>query len=207
MSRIIMGIDGSTSTIGLSIVEESDDGKPIFKHVEHYKPLKDIHILDILKHTKEYITSKLKEFSPDEVIIEEYIKFMLGKSSSDSTISLAVINRTICMTIYEYLNKKPYIVNVNTIRAIIKPKNYHLPRVPKENVLPVICEHLGIEWEWLTSKKGKVLEENFDRSDACAAALSLILGLKNGRIKLEEVYPNKKSKKKKSKKSKKIEIE
>ena len=202
MSKIILGIDCSTTTIGLSVIEEQDDGYLLFKHVEHYNPIKkDTHILDTLKWVKEYIVSKLKEFSPDEVIIEEYIKFMKGQSSSDSTISLAVINRTVCLAIYEFTGKKPYIVNVNTIRAIIKPKNYHLPRVPKEEILNVVCDHLKIQWSWLIGKKGKVLETNFDRSDSLACAIALSYGLKSGKIKSDNGMKIKKSKKKVSKKA------
>lgn len=197
MSKIIMGLDCSTSTMGLSIIKEEDDGSLVFKHVEHYKPIKEnTHILDTLKWVKEYIISKLKEFSPDEVVIEEYIKFMKGQSSSDSTISLAVLNRTICLAIYEFAGKKPYIVNVNTIRAQIKPKDYHLPRVPKENILPLVCKILQIEWDWLIGKKGKVLEENYDRSDSLACAIGLSYGLKSGKIKSDNGMKIKKSKKK-----------
>jgi hypothetical protein len=199
MSKIIMGLDCSTSTMGLSIIEEQDDGYLLFKHVEHYKPIKEnTHILDTLKWVKEYIISKLKEFSPDEVVIEEYIKFMKGQSSSDSTISLAVLNRTICMAVYEFTGKKPYIINVNTIRAQIKPKNYHLPRVPKESILPLVCQILSIEWDWLIGKKGKVLEENYDRSDSIACAIGLSYGLKSGKIKSDNGMKIKKVKKKAS---------
>lgn len=192
-----MGLDASSSTVGLSILEETDDGYIIFKHVEHYKPIKkDTHILDTLKWLKEYIISKLKEFSPDEVVIEEYIKFMKGHSSADSTISLAVLNRTVCLAIYEHTSKKPIILNVNTIRAAIKPKNYHLPRVPKENVLDVVCNSLNITWNWLKNKNGKVLEENFDRSDSIAVSLGYILLNRRGKIKSDNGMKIKKSKKK-----------
>lgn len=205
MSKIIMGLDASSTTIGLSVIEEKDDGYLVFKHVEHYKPIKEnTHILDTLKWVKEYIVSKLKEFSPDEVIIEEYIKFMKGQSSSDSTISLAVLNRTVCMAVYEYTDKKPYIVNVNTIRAAIKPKNYHLPRVPKEEILPVVCKILQIQWNWLTSKKGKILDENYDRSDSIACAIALSYGLKSGKIKSDNGIRIKKTKKKKATKKSKV---
>ncbi len=51
MSKIIMGLDCSTTTIGLSVIEEQDDGYLNFKHVEHYNPIKkDTHILDTLKY-------------------------------------------------------------------------------------------------------------------------------------------------------------
>jgi len=202
MSKIIMGLDASSSTIGLSIIEEQNDGYLLFKHVEHYNPIKEnTHILDTLKWVKEYIISKLKEFSPDEVIIEEYIKFMKGQSSSDSTISLAVLNRTVCLAIYEFTGKKPYILNVNSIRAIIKPKNYHLPRVPKEEILTVVCQILQIQWDWLVGKKGKILPQNFDRSDSLACAIALSKGLKSGKIKSDNGMKIKKPKKKSVKKS------
>lgn len=192
-----MGLDCSTSAMGVSIIKEEDDGTLIFKHVEHYNPIKkDTHILDTLKWVKEYIILKLKEFSPDEVVIEEYIKFMKGHSSSDSTISLAVLNRTICLAIYEYTGKKPWIVNVNTIRAAIKPKNYHLPRVPKEEILNVVCQILNIQWNWLIGKKGKIEPENFDRSDSLACAIGLSYGLKSGKIKSNNGMKIKKVKKK-----------
>jgi Holliday junction resolvasome RuvABC endonuclease subunit len=197
MSKIIMGLDASSSTIGLSIIEEQDDGYLVFKHVEHYKPIKkDTHILDTLKWVKEYILSKLKEFSPDYVVIEEYIKFMKGQSSADSTISLAVLNRQVCMTVYEFTEKKPIILNVNTIRAAIKPKNYHLPRVPKEEVLNVVCSALQIDWAWLKNKNGKILDENFDRSDSIACSYSFALLNRAGKIKANNGMKIKKIKKK-----------
>lgn len=198
-----MGIDCSTTTIGVSVIEETDDGYLLFKHVEHYNPIKkNTHPLDTLKWVKEYILSKLEEFSPDEVGIEEFIKFMKGNSSADSTISLAIINRLVCMTIYEYFDKKPWILNVNTIRALIKPKNYEFPRVSKEQILPLVCKILNIEWKWLKNKKGKIEDFNFDRSDSIAVSIALSYGLRSGKIKSTNGMKIKKSKKKAIKKDK-----
>lgn len=175
--QIIMGLDASSSTIGLSIIEE-DDGKLTFKHVEHFKPMKKDkgNIFERLTHIKEYIISKLEEYQPDVVAIEEFTQFMKNKSQASTIIILGVVNRLIGLTVYEFTGKAPIMLNVNSIRSIIKPKNY-IGRISKENVPEVVENILNIKLEKLYNKKGKEIDENLDRADAIAVALSYCLNL------------------------------
>jgi len=172
-SKIIMGLDASSSTIGISIIKIEDE-KPILIYVDHYKPPKKGSIFERLATIKKYILSKFDEFSPDEVIIEEFIQFLKGSSGASTIIILALVNRTIGLTLYEYSEKEPIMVNVNTVRSVIRPENY-IGRVMKESVPEVVEGILGIKLEKLYGKKGKFLDENYDRADSIAVGLSYIL--------------------------------
>lgn len=170
----IMALDCSSSTIGLSILEKDLSGKIKLLHVEHYKPLKKGTIFERLSKIKEYIISKLEEFNPNEVAIEEFLQFMKGISGAKTIIILALINRTIGLTVYEWIGKPPCMLNVNSIRAIIKPKGYK-GKLKKEAVPEILEQRLGIKFEYLYNKKGNITVESYDRSDSIAVGLAYFL--------------------------------
>jgi len=173
----VMGLDASTSTIGLSIIEYDEKNMNLL-HYEYYKPpsLSKVNEIERLLEVKNFILDRIKKFSPNEVAIEDFARFMKGRSGASTIIPLAILNRTICLAIYENLNFMPNILNVNTIRAKLKINN---ERPKKEDMPNVVAYHLNIQFPWIKkinkkNKKEVLIEENYDIADSISCACAHI---------------------------------
>lgn len=167
-----VGLDVSTTTIGISLLE---DNKLI--SVEYYKPPKEGSTFARLIETRNYVINKVRELKPDQIIVEDIAKFMQGHSNAETILTLAIVNRTICLAIYEQLKIEPILMNVNTVRSIIRPKDY-VGKLIKEDVPMAIEKALGIKFPYVYSKsrKGdKIAVESYDMADSIAVVLAYIL--------------------------------
>src|SRR5690606_27905980 len=102
-SKIILGLDISTSTVGIGILSKDENNKINLLHSEYYKPIKldkNKCELDRIKETYEYINKIIDIYKPDFIFVEEYLKFMKGKSNNKSILNLAIINRAVSSMIY-----------------------------------------------------------------------------------------------------------
>ena len=175
--RIVMGLDISTTTIGIAVVKEEDDGKIKLVHYEYYKPEKKHGQLFMLARAQMYITDLLWDHDVTEVAIEEYVKFMKGNSTAKTVIPLAILNTAIQLSIWTAdARLKPRVMNVLAIRHAIKPTK----RLPKKEEMPdIVAKRLGIKFPWemkvnRRTKKEERREENWDVADAIAVALAHI---------------------------------
>src|SRR5690606_1706740 len=165
---IVIGLDISTSTIGYSVLKKTKNKIKLIER-NHYKPLTEndgYTISERLYETKEFFRNIFKKYKPDYLAVEEYIQFIKGASGAKTTIPLAIFNRTLCLLYYEMYRKNPYIINVNTIRKIIKIND--TPK--KEDIPDVISKHLNIKFKFKTkinkkTKKEKIITENYDEAD------------------------------------------
>lgn len=166
---IIMGFDASTTTIGMAVLEIKNSTVSL-KHLEHFKPPKTGHVVERLAKTRSYIHDQLNKYKPDEVAIED---ILLGLSHGKTTIktlsSLAVLNRVVCLAVYDCLGKLPHLLSVMKVRHAIK-ENKVFPK--KEDVPELVASRLGIKFPYILNKNGKIISENFDRADAIAVALA-----------------------------------
>jgi len=171
MAKLYLGIDCSSTTIGLSLIQ-SDNGLFELKDCKYYKPDKKCDLFESLSKTKKYIIELLKEWNPDVVAIEEIAEFFApGRSTSKTIIKLATYNRMVGLTVYEALQKPPVMVNVNTARSILRPKDYS-GKLAKEDVPLVVAAILKTDFPWKLNKKGKPADENYDMADSIAVALA-----------------------------------
>ncbi|MEY2703917.1 MAG: hypothetical protein RLY43_2556 [Bacteroidota bacterium] len=188
----VLGLDASTNTIGISIIDYIDGNFTLIDKL-FYKPPKKGHPIEKLAFTKMSISNVIEKYKPDHIALEDIILFMKGKSTAKTTTSLAALNRTVGLAAYEYSNVPPTLLNVLTIRHAIKDKT--LPS--KEDIPELVAQKLGFKWEWMKDKNGKIMPENYDVADGIAVALAFIcLTLKGG-----GVIPQKSKKPKKSKKT------
>lgn len=166
--EIILGLDISTTTIGIAVLART--GKRIkLKNMQYYKPPKNGDLFERLMETKSFILKIVNEFNPDHVVIEDITQYMANKSGAKTIIALAVFNRMIGLAVYEKTNKLPVLMNVNTIRKLIKTgKN----RLSKEDIPEAVSKHLKFDFPYKLNKKGKVSVENYDMADAVAVALA-----------------------------------
>ena len=183
-----MGLDASTATIGVSLLKVNDELVELV-HYEYFKPSKDGEIFEKLAEVYNFIQNKIKELKPDEIVLEDIILFMAGKSTAKTICGLAIINRTVGLAIYNLTGKPPILLNVLKIRHTIK-LDKKFPS--KEEIPALIAIRLGIEFPWIykTNKKTgvvKILTENFDIADSISAAYAHILLSKPKEVKPKKI--------------------
>jgi hypothetical protein len=167
----VIGLDVSTSTIGLGVLDYKN-GEIRLKYSEYFKPPHDGSIFQRLDTTKKWFLQKLDEFKPDEVAIEEYIQFMKGGSGAKTIIPLALFNRTIGLAYYEKTGKEPNMLNVLTIRHALKFDK----TLPGKEMMPdIVSKHLGISFPYIkdSGKKRKKVKKQNDLTKEKATKLGV----------------------------------
>jgi Holliday junction resolvasome RuvABC endonuclease subunit len=196
----VLGLDASTNTIGICVLDFTLDGKFDLVTASYYKPPKKGHPIERLGMTKLAIEKIIEKYQPDHIALEDIILFMKGKSTAKTTTSLAALNRTVGLAVYEKTNNPPILLNVLTIRHAIKDKE-----VPDKDKIPdTVAGKLNIKFPWILNKNQKPIIENYDMADGMAVALAyacLTINTK-GIFPIEKESSIKKEKKKKKKKSK-----
>jgi len=168
---VILGLDVSSSTIGWGLIKNNkliDYG--------HIKPLKsDFNIFERLNDINLQIKKLLNKHKPEYIVIEDILLFMPKKSSAQTITTLAIFNRTVGLTCYNYLEKPPELIPAPTIRKIIRHK-YNIDALKKEDIPQVINTHLGnfhIELKIKGKKAGQPKDYIYDQADGIAAAWCL----------------------------------
>lgn len=169
-NRRILGFDASTTTIGVAVLDHID-GYTSLVHLEHYKPPKKGDIFQRLSSVRDFVTQKITQFGPTDVVLEDIILFMKGLSTAKTISSLAVLNRTVGLAVYNKFGKSPELMNVMKIRHALK-LNKKFPA--KEEIPELVASILGIKFPYIFNKTGKYAVENYDRADAIAVALAFL---------------------------------
>jgi Holliday junction resolvasome RuvABC endonuclease subunit len=181
-NKRILGLDASTKTIGLSIIDEID-GYMTLSHLEHFHPPKDGDIFERLAIVRKFIIDKIDEFKPTDIALEDIILFMKNKSSAQTIRALAILNRTVGLAIYNYTGKSPNLLSVMKVRHAIKLTNVF---PSKDDIPELVAKILNIKFPYILDKdgsyavhkrgknKGKYIEQNFDRADSIAVAIAFI---------------------------------
>jgi Holliday junction resolvasome RuvABC endonuclease subunit len=169
----ILGLDISTTTIGIAVLEidkeKSNDKKLESKilHLSYYKPLKKVHLYQMLSVAKKYILDIINLYNPNYVFIEDIILFMPRKSTAATVTTLATINRVIGLFIYEEYCE-PILLSVSKIRSFLKDKN---KKNPDKLEIPLILEKkLNFKFPIELNRKNKIKKETYDMADALAVA-------------------------------------
>lgn len=170
----ILGLDVSSSTIGICILQVDDGYNIVPQLITYYKPPNKENILDSMYETKQFITKLINEYKPTHIGIEQIIPYMEGASSANTIIKLTSFNRMCAMVAYEHLNYPPELFNVLTWRHGIKLTK-QLPA--KEQIPQLVSKHLKIKFPYIykqykrkTNKKTLALE-TYDQADAVGIAL------------------------------------
>jgi Holliday junction resolvasome RuvABC endonuclease subunit len=167
MNKIVMGFDISSSCIGYCVLEINENNEIKFIKMNFIKPIKSKNILERLVETRKKIIEVINEHKPNNIFIEELIKFM-PKSTATTVVVLTSFNRMICLTAFDYLNEYPVLLNVMSIRHGIK----HSKNLPKKEEIPAVVEkHLDIKFPYKYKKSGAISSESYDMADGTAVAL------------------------------------
>lgn len=171
----VLGLDASTVTIGLAILEYDELNINLIHH-GFFKPPENENIFEKLAQVRDFIYSILDGYQPDHVALEDIILFMKGRSTASTISSLAVLNRTVGLAVYNQSGKSPKLLNVMKIRHAIK-----INKLPSKEEIPnLIAKRLNIEFPWIykinkKTKKKEIIKENFDIGDAISCAYCYVL--------------------------------
>lgn len=168
-----MGLDISTTTIGIAILEI--DKKKSSKinlenkviHLSYYKPLKKVHLYQMLSTAKKYILDMINLYNPNYIFIEDIILFMPKRSTAATVTTLATINRAIGLSIYEEYCE-PILLSVSKIRSFLKEKS---SKNPDKLEIPLLLEKkLKFKFPIEMNRRNKIKKEVYDMADALAVA-------------------------------------
>lgn len=193
-----MGFDASTSTIGICVLDFDENStefsiEPVF--ATYFKPNKKLEVFERLADTKKYLIELIAKYNPDVLVLEEIIKFMKGKTTANTITALAILNRTVGLTIFEQTQVPPILLHVQTIRHAIKLT----PKLPSKDQIPeIISYYFNKPFPYIFDKKGKIKPENYDLADGCAVAIATAKLMHSN--KLDEKINKKKRKKIRKKK-------
>lgn len=172
-----MGIDASTSTIGIGVFEIINKDIKI-KFYTYYKPSKEGTIFERLSGVRKFMIDLIIKQQPDKVVLEDIVLFMPKKSTAQTITILAAFNRTVGTAIYDAMQKSPILLSSKEIRDCF---GYILPRAKKgqknkltsldkkKNIKKALENRIGFSLPDIISN-GKIKLETYDISDAFAAA-------------------------------------
>lgn len=165
----LLSLDISSTTIGWALYHIENKKIKLIKYDRIIPPKKEKNFLLKLHQTKKDFVSLLQTIQPDKVVIEEITKFMPGKSSANTIITLAVYNRTLALTCLEQIGLLPDFMSVLAIRHKLKLDK----KLPEKESIPSLLEkHLKIKFNWIKKKNGKIADASYDQADACAVGLA-----------------------------------
>lgn len=183
----VLGFDISSKCIGYCQLNIDSNIK--FIQMGYIKPIKTLDLIKNIVDTRDQINKIINEIQPDYIVIEDIIKFMQGKSSAQTIVTLTSFNRMVCLAAADYLKSSPNLYSVLSIRHGLKHLNNKI--FPKKEEMPdLVSKFLNITFPWELNRKQKPKPENYDKADAVAVALYYSLILTNQ-------LPSKKKKKKK----------
>ena len=175
----ILGLDISSSCIGYSILDYNEkDNSVNLIDCNYIIPPKKGTIFERLNQTRDNIKEILNIYKPNKIVIEDIAKFMAGASTAKTIITLAVFNRVIGLTCYEYLGESPELFNVMKIRHGIK-FGKQLPK--KEEIPDIVGKHLGIKFPYtykIFRGKTQIRKESYDMADSLAVAYYYIVSIR-----------------------------
>jgi len=183
MKRVI-GLDASTTTIGICILDYDEDGyQSSLVHYEYYKPQKQTAnkearpISDWVLEARQHVFNLIDGYHVTELAIEDYIRFMQGQSSAQTIIPLAILNMTLRIGVKDRYGWDATALTVGKVRHALK-RDHVLPK--KEDIPALVSTYLGFdEFPWYREFKPRkkvwaVMDESYDVADAMAVALAYV---------------------------------
>jgi hypothetical protein len=173
---VVLGLDISTSVIGLSIIDPVTEELKVLEFV-NLKKEKDLlqkaiaFKLHLLKYTALTIS---------HICIEEpLVMFKDGFSMAQILAKLSLFNGMCCTMAWMVFGIIPEYYNVNTARKLA----FNDIKFPKgANRKSIILNRVHQRYQqidWMYSKKGALLKFNYDMADAAVIALAKCKELKN----------------------------
>ncbi len=181
---MILGLDISTSTIGICLVEEDEKVKLIdFLDLSKQKSL-----FEKAEKFKSYLVDLKKKHKVKQIAIEENLQaFRPGLSSAKTIVSLARFNGVCTYVSAEVFGLNPDFVNVNAARKLVGIKiNRKSDKNTKEQILDFVMNRdSSLDWPTKILRGGPrrgtevLVKECYDMADAYVVAQSAVIQEKN----------------------------
>lgn len=171
-NHCVLGLDCSSSVLGFGLIDI--DTKELVAYGYYNLATSQYDILQRLDYLYKIIQSLCEEFTPQTVVIEEIIKFMKGRSSASTVISLASFNRTAALSAYHSIGNVEFL-NVNTIRKVIKNACGLKDKIDKEDMPDIIKTYLYNDLKYYKKRTTGWTDQTYDQSDGIAVAWSYVL--------------------------------
>lgn len=169
-----LGLDASSSVIGIAVLDFIDNKIEVIK-IDHFKCPKKGDLFNKLNIIREFIFKIIDQYKPDRIILEDIILFMAGKSTAKTITTLAVLNRTVGLAIFNKTGKSPELFNVMAVRHALKEGK----QLPAKETIPALLEKVFDKpFPMVYTKTGKLDKISYDRADAAALAYTAIKKLK-----------------------------
>lgn len=167
----VLGLDCSSSVLGWGVVDL--DSKELVACGYCNLASSKYDLLQRLDYLYNLISQMCEKYSPQCVAIEDIIKFMKGRSSASTIITLTAFNRTAALSAYHSVGNVAFIP-VQTIRKIIR-QNTKEKKIVKEEMPNVIRKYLYADLKNYKKKTGGISDKSYDQADGIAVAWSYAL--------------------------------
>jgi Holliday junction resolvasome RuvABC endonuclease subunit len=175
----VLSLDVSSTTIGWSLISESEGLIKVIKHGHIKPPKSDLSLARRALKSQYLLKSLIKDLKPDSVAIEEYVtKFSKGRSTAKTIVVLSVFNEAMTMACIEELDKDPDRLSVLSIRSLIS-KTFDEKITSKEECFEFIKKIPSFTVN--LNKKNEIKKETYDEADAVAVGISSIIRSNNGK--------------------------
>lgn len=167
----VLGLDVSSTVVGYTVMNSEYDVEDIgwipFK--------KDWTLIEKSLGFREIMMKLHEKFDIKRVAIEDILtKFIAGKSSIKTIITLSQFNMLAQYHVYEVFGIEPVLINVLRARNLSECK---VPRGinSKEFVFNKVSQwYPEIEWPRMKRKKDKFAKECYDMADSCVVAKAVL---------------------------------
>lgn len=169
MKNVILGLDVSTSKIGIAVMDY--DKKIVSSDVIKYKP--ETPLEEKAKLLENKLAKLSKFYAITDIFVEEpFVAFGGGKTTAQTMAKLQRFNGMCCYTIYNLFEFCPAMVNVRNARNKLGIK---IPRGLKQNETKrIIIEYVQQnhpEFTFTTTAHGNPVPGTDDKADAVVIAL------------------------------------
>lgn len=175
-SRVVIGLDVSTSCTGVCCLDENGS-------VLLIEPIV-LSKLETFSEKCNEVTQRLslvaKSFKVTDVFIEQNLSsFRRGLSSAHTINTLARFNGACSLISYQVFGVDPVLLNVTNARNHLKMKIDHKDKsmTTKEKVFSWVSPRLSVDWP--KKKSGDIKEICYDMADAYVIALAGLTGCKS----------------------------
>lgn len=169
---MILGLDISSSTIGVALLDNSGNLANLFYYSFDQKSL-----IQKAEEFEDFLATKLVGVQVDKIFVEENLmRFSPGFSSAATILTLAKFNGIICYSLKKKLNIEPISLNVNEARKLVGVKidRKDKTKTTKQKVFDIVEKKVDDKFKiYKTAKKTgikKLITQNFDMADAYIVA-------------------------------------
>lgn len=178
---MILGLDVSTSVIGICILD-SNSGKKL-QSLEFLNLKREKNLFAKALDFRDNIT-KYKPLNIQHIAIEEpLVMYKPGASRAQILAKLAMFNGMISVICFTIFGIEPKYYNVNHARKLSFPDLKFKKGEDRKMVIWAKVAETFPDIEWLYGpRSGKLVKTNFDMADACVIALARYADLEFGPI-------------------------